>query len=720
MSDRRSIRLLLPSLSLLSLIWAQRDLGTLTGTVTDPAAAVIASAKVTITEDATGLVYSVTTDSSGIFVRPALKPGIYTVEVESPGFKKAIQSAGVLMTAGDRVGFNMSLQIGGTTESVEISAAAPLLQTEDTIIGGGLNSRSVAELPLGAQRKIAFLARLSIGVVVQENGMPDTLGGGFAAAGMPSLGTNNYLLNGVDNNQNNIDYQGNAGYVVSLPPEAVSEVRVQTSGYNAEYGRGGGGVMDVTVKSGTNGLHGVAYEFLQNEDLNTNSWDANKAGSAKGVWRQNQFGVSAGGPLIRNRTFWFANYEGYRFNSFGGAVPGQFGAATSYTIPTPALVQGNFSGELGAVVGTDALGNQVRQGMIYDFLSTTPNGQGGYTRLPFPNDTIPLSRMVPAESMVLSELPNPDEILGSAVPVSNYFAPALALQLKDLGTLRIDHKISDKDQLFGTLVWSNGFLSNPPPAGLSAEAGSLEPGYYSTLYSRLAMLSYTRIWTPSILTETRVAYTRSVQDRQTSNFNVDDYQVYGIAGYDPKSPNAGGGLPAMTIDGYSTLGGPNHNPSLEYSNVYDFIQNLAITRGKHAFKFGFEYHSVGLPFFQPNYPHGAMNFSKNFTNDPQTGFSGVTGDGIASLELGYPSGFSLSTATLITNEEHHAFAGFAQDDWKVTPKLTLNVGVRYELFSPFTDLVFDNQANLVCATVTARSPIRLAPARAKTHRSRPG
>lgn len=686
------IRSLLLLILLAGVAWAQRDLATLTGTVTDPTGAVIGNATVTITEVATGLAYTVATDSNGVYVRPALKAGTYTVQVEASGFKTAVQRE-VLLTAGDRVGVNIAMQVGATSESIEVASQAPLLQTENTSIGADLNARSVAELPLGGQRKVAFLARLSVGVVADENGAAGAVGGGFSAAGVPSMGTSNYLLNGVDNNQNNIDYQGLAAYVVTLPPDAIGEIRVLTNGYNAEYGRGGGGVMEVTLKSGTNQLHGVAYEFLQNEDLNTNTWDANKAGSGKGSWKQNQFGVSVGGPILKNRTFFFANYEGLRFNSFGAAAPGTFGTSTLYTIPTPAMIKGDFSSELGSLVGTDVLGNPVRQGMIYDFNSTRLNPTGsGYVRDPFPNNVIPPSMMDPIAVKILSLLPAPNQNLGARVPGSNYFAPALAIQNNDQGNLRVDHRITDKDQLFGSLSWSNGSQLNPPALSTAA-GGALAPGYDSTMLSRLAMLSYTRIWTPSILSETRVGYNRSVQLRSDSDTNLDSYKAFGIPGYDPFTTESGGGLPTLLMTNYSNLGGPTFNPSYEYSTVWDFVQNVAINHGKHAFKFGAEYKPVRLPTFQPNVEHGRMTFDKNFTNNPQSAFSGATGDGVASFLLGYPSAFALSSATQ-TNQQHFAWAFFAQDDWKATRKLTLNLGLRYDLFSPY----FDNssgQANPV-------------------------
>jgi len=693
MTVRRVIEISLFLLLFSGAVWGQRDLATITGNIIDPTGAAVPGAKVTVTETATGLSYSLTTDQAGVYVRPALKPGTYTVQVEANGFKTSTQT-GVLLTAGDRVAANFVLQIGEATQNVEVTSAAPLLETENTNMGGDLNSRATADLPLGGQREIAYLARLSVGVVVDEVGAAGAQGGGFSAAGVPSMGNSNYLLNGVDNNQNNIDYQGTAAYVVSLPPEAVGEIRVLTNGYNAEYGRGGGGVMDVTMKSGTNDLHGVAYEFLQNEDLNAATWDANKAGTGKGTWRQNQFGASAGGPIIKNRTFWFANYQGLRFQSFGAAVPGTFGASTLYTIPTQAMVQGNFSAELGALKGTDSLGNPVYANQIYDPLSTAPNGTGGYTRTPFPGNIIPLTRMDPVAAKILSGLPAPNENLTSPVPGSNYFAPALAKQPNDQGNMRIDHKISDKDYLFGSLSWSQGQQINPPALS-QVNDGALAPGYVQTQGSRLAMLSYTRIWTPAVLSETRAAFTRSVQVRNQSTLNEDEYKEYGIPGYDPFTTEAGGGLPDLSITGYSTLGSANFEPSYEWTSVWDFVQNVAVTRGKHAFKFGAELRPVRLPTFQPDQTFGEMYFTKNMTNNPNPSYAGVTGDGLASFELGYLNQFAFSTPSSIY-EAHTAWAFYAQDDWKITPKLTLNLGVRYELFSPFYDNM-SGQADIVPA-----------------------
>jgi len=660
------------------IVWGQRDLSTLTGTVTDPSGAVVPGAKITITEVATGLAYGVTANADGVYVRPALKPGIYRVEVEAPGFKKARQDD-VLLTAGDRIGVNMTLQVGDASEEVAVSAAAPLLETESTTIGTDISTRSVVDLPLGGQRRINFLVRLSVGVLTGEASAYDTVGGSFTASGVHSTGQNNFLLNGMDNNANNIDYLGGASYVIQVPPEAVGEMRIMTNGYNAEYGRGSGGVVDVTLKSGTNSLNGALYEFLQNEDLNASRWEANKAGYPKGQWRQNQFGAALGGPIIKNRTFWFADYSGLRYRSdvIGGGISQGGGSPPSvFTVPTPAMTQGNFSAE---------------PRIIYDPLSTAPNPNGaGFVRNPFPGNIIPQSEMDPAALKILSFMPAPDTNLGAAVPGNNFTGPALTTEQLDQGDVRIDHKITDKDNLFGSLSWGNSFI-NAHPFVTQAYGGYLVVGRTQPELRRLGMFSYTHIWSPTILTETRASYNRLVVRQTPSDSQFDENKIFGIGGFDGFTTQAGGGLPSLSIQGYSTIGGGTFLPTLEYSNVWDYSQNLIVNHAKHAFKFGAEYRVVRLPMYQPNLLHGSMSFTQNGTNNPQS--PGPTGDGVASFLLGYSSAFGLSTNNW-TEQQHQAWAFYGEDDWKVTPKLTFNLGLRYELFSPWADGA-NHQADLI-------------------------
>ena len=292
-----------------------------------------------------------------------------------------------MVTSGDRIGVPLSLPIGDVTESIEVTANAPLLQTENTSQGANLDSSQVSELPMGGQRVFSYLARLSPGVLVAEPGARDAQNGGFSANGVRSTGQNNFLLNGVDNNVNVIDFINQTSYVIGPSVEAIGEMRILTNGYNAEYGRAAGGVVDVTIKSGTNELHGSLFEFLQNTDLNANRWENNLAVTRAAPLKQNQFGVAAGGPIIKNKLFIFGDYQGTRIQTAGGVGAEPRISAASCTIPTPAEVQGDFSALLGAVDRHGSRHRKLRfcRAQIFDPATTTCRIDGA----PASRDSIP-------------------------------------------------------------------------------------------------------------------------------------------------------------------------------------------------------------------------------------------------------------------------------------------------------------------------------------------
>ncbi len=689
-------------------VFAQRDLGTIVGTVTDPQGGAIPNAKVTITETATGLNYEVQTSASGDYIRPALKPGTYTVTAEAAGFRRAAQE-NVVIVGGDRVGVPLTLAIGNVTESIEVSAQAPILQTESTTLGADINTKTVTQLPLGGQRVFAFLARISPGVVTAENGARDAVGGGFSANGVRSNGQNNFLLNGVDNNVNVIDFLNQTAYVVGPSVEAIGEMRVLTNGYNAEYGRGAGGVVNVNLKSGTNEIHGVLFEILQNDKLNANRWDYNRADQARGPFKQNQYGAAIGGPIIKNKLFIFGDYQGTRIRSFGGAIQ-NLGYGQYLTIPTPEMINGDFSRLLGPQVGTDPLGRPILQNQLYDPKTTrTVNGQ--LVRDPFVGNIIPSNRFDPAAKKIMSLYPAPNQpIPTGAFPQNDYFAATAGSQNTDQGDGRVDYSMSPKDTLFGSLSWSNLNKYNAPML-----PGALDGTPFNAVteedLGRNAQLSYTRVWSPAIISETRVGYTRLVTSRVGANPNEDLFPQFGIGGYNPMTV-LNGGLPQTQFQGntsYSQIGANDWLPSKEYSNVWDFIQNVAINRGPHAFKFGAEYRMIGFPFFQVPYPHGELFFNTDQTAYPSlvngaTGkpLNAVTGDAMASMLLGDINFGRMSTNNFISSDKK-AWAFYAQDDWKITPRLTMNIGVRYELFSPIGEK-FARQSNFVYDNLTLYIP----------------
>jgi len=689
-----------------SVAFAQRDLGTIAGTVTDQSGAAVPNVKVTITEVATNLSYVVVTSEAGEYVRPALKPGVYTVSAEAQGFRRVAQE-NVIVTGGDRIGVPLTLPVGDVNESVEVTAQAPLLQTENTTLGAALNSQSMTQLPLGGQRTFMFLARLSPAVVPAEPGARDELGGGFSANGVRSNGQNNLLLNGVDNNVNVIDFLNQTSFVIGPSVEAIGEMRILTNGYSAEYGRGAGGVVNVSLKSGTNEVHGAVFEILQNTDLDANRWEQNEAGAVRPPFRQNQFGAAAGGPIIKNKTFIFGDYQGTRIASSGGIIQ-NLGFGGFYTIPTPAMIKGDFSNLLGGQIGTDPLGRPILAGAIYDPASTrTVNGQ--LVRDPFQGNIIPASRFDPAAAKLMSLYPAPNQpIAAGSYPQNDYYASTAGTQNTDQGDVRVDHRISDKDSLFGSLSWSNTSKANVPPFPGALDGGNFY-GSSEVDLGRNAQISYTRVWSARIISETRVGFSRLVTSRVGANPNTDVNALLGIGGLNQNGASQNGGAPQLDMQRYSQAGANNWLPSKEYSNLWDFVQNVAINKGSHSFKFGAEFRPLRFPFFQVPYPHGEEWFYQNGTSYPSTALASngkaynvATGDEMASLLLGVVAGGQISTNNFIASNKQ-AWGFYGQDDWKITPKLTLNLGLRYELFSPIGE-AFGRQSNFVYDTLTLVVP----------------
>ena len=660
---------------------AQRDMGTLLGSVTDPSGAAIPGAMITITEEATGVTDTVESDALGNFIRPLIKPGTYTIGCESPGFKRSVQNGVVLQSAG-RVQSNFVLEIGEVTETIEVSAAPPALQTETTQMGGTLANRQTSELPLGGQRRFAFLARTVPAVVPAEPGARDAAGGGFSANGVRSNGQNNFLLNGVDNNVNVIDFINQTAYVVGPSVEAIGEMQILTNGYNAEYGRAAGGVVNVTIKSGTNEVHGTLFEFLQNTVLNANPWELNRNDKPRQPYKQNQFGAAVGGPIARNRTFWFADYQGTLIRD--GSL------ASTLTVPGPGMANGDFSALMAGMetVGQDAMGRPVMRGQIFDRRTQREVG-GAVHRDPFPNNMIPSSMYDPIAANLIGQYPseNQNPTAPGARPGGNYFTTRNATRDVGQWDIRVDHRISDNDSLFGSISWIDEEKFQSPPLPGQLDAGGFL-GETEENLSRAAMMSYTKIWSPTFITESRVAYSRLVTTRVQSNADADSFSELGFRGLNPFTTN-NGGLMRLGPQGYSTVGGSEWLPTQEYNNVWDFIQNVSWNKGSHAIKFGAEYRPIGFPFFQVPSPRGRMDFNR--ADSDSVGIAD-TGDSMASWLLGDVHWARITTANFISSFKD-AYSFFVQDDWKVSSRLTINLGVRYELTTPIGEK-FGRQAHL--------------------------
>ncbi len=668
-------------------LFAQRDLGTILGVVTDPSDAAVPRAQVRIEEQQTGLVYDVITDGAGNYIRSLLQPGIYTISVEAAGFKKTVRRD-LALGIGARLGVDIRLDLGPASQSIEVLGAPPPLQTESTVTGAEIESRKLRDLPIGGDRNFASLAMLAAGVVPSEPGGLSSGGGGFSANGVRSNGQNNFLLNGVDNNSNLVDLSSGAAYVVGPSVEAISEMKVMTNGYDAEYGRGAGGVVNITLKSGTNELHGSLYETLQNDKLRANNWFSNRFGAERPRFKQNQFGATAGGPLIKNRTFWFVDYQGIRSRSEGN---GQ-----TLTVPYPEFAGGDFSRLLtGNTLGADILGNSIPEGAIFDYRSTQVIDVGGGMLVPvrqmYPGNRIPASLIDPVARKVLSLLPAPNQHLSDRMPDNNYFGSSSGRRQVDQGDIRIDHRLTDKDSLFGTFSLSNEDSLNR--SSIAEDICACSP-YYSNRATN-AMVSWTRVWSPHVLSESRLAYTRLANTKLQGSYNRDLFQEFGIGGFNPYGAD-NGGLPSLQIDNYSTLGGQEWTPSRMYSNVWDLVENVAVQRGSRSFKAGFEARQIRYPFVQFSDPRGAFLFPRVQTANFE--YLDGTGDGMASFLQGIPYAARITSMNIIGSQKS-AYAFYFQHDWKASTKLSLNLGMRYELFSP-TGERLGRQANLDRSTLT--------------------
>lgn len=715
----RSFWVLLCLLVSASLAVAQRDLGTVTGTVTDPQGAAVPNAKVTITDDATGVSNDTVTNEAGTYTRPALNPGTYTITVDAPGFQKA-QQKGVVVNPGAPVAVNLTLQVGNATQTVEVTASAPLLQTESPTIGTTLNSAQMSNLPLGGQRTFTFLARLTPGVVPAEPGARDALGGGFSANGVRSTGENNFLLNGVDNNVNVIDFINQTSFVIGPSVEAIGNMQVLTNGYSAEYGRAAGGVVDIDLKSGTNQVHGVLFEILQNTDLDANRWENNLAGVARDPFKQNQFGAAIGAPIIKNKLFIFGDYQGTRISTAGGTIQ-NLGYGGFYTVPTPQMINGDFSrllgGSVGSVNGVNVLQNELfdpttttcLSGCVPGTLTAAAGATPNYSRNPYPNNRIPVTAMDPAALKIASLYPAPNQpILNGTYPQNDYYTTTPGALDTDQGDGRVDYHLNDNNSIFGTISWANTSKTSVPPFQGILDGGNFYGSSEQDL-GRNAMVSWTHIFSPAMVNEARIGFSRLVTARTQANADIDAFKVAGIGGYDPTT-TLNGGIPQISLGRYSQIGANDWLPTKEYSNEWDFIENLSVTKGSHSMKFGAEFRPFHFPFFQVPYPHGEMNFARTETAYPSNlkdggtngTFSADTGDELAGFLLGAIDNGQISTTNFISSTKQ-AYAFYLMDTYKATSKLTLTLGLRYELFSPIGEQ-FARQSNYVLQTNTLYIP----------------
>src|SRR5213594_3206011 len=471
---------------------AQVDTGTILGTVTDASGAAINGAKVTLTNEGTSAALSTLQGPDGSYKFTPLKIGSYKLTASLQGFQTMTQTS-IPVNVGADVVINFALKPGSVSEIVEVSAAPPVLETQSGSVGQVIDSKNVNDLPLNG-RNFTFLAQLAAGVNTPQ---ADTRGnaatGAFAANGNRPA-QNNYLLDGIDNNSDTVDFLNGTNFVVLPPVDAVAEFKVQTSGFSAEYGRSGAAVLNATIKSGTNEFHGAAWEFLRNDKFDAADFFENAGGIKKGEYRQNQYGVSGGGPIIKNKIFFFGDYEGLRRRQ---------GTVLTGTVPTLAERNSGFTdfsdllGNVGST-RTDALGRTFQGGTIFDPATTRQISPKVYVRDPFPGNILPAGRLDANAIALLNLFPLPT----SSGVTSNFASTPKLKEDRNAFDARMDINFSQNNQLFFRFSYVDDPQLIPGIFGGIADGGGFQQGN-QTANAQQSALGYTHTFSPTLINEVR-------------------------------------------------------------------------------------------------------------------------------------------------------------------------------------------------------------------------
>jgi Carboxypeptidase regulatory-like domain/TonB dependent receptor/TonB-dependent Receptor Plug Domain len=711
---------------------AQVDTGAILGTVTDASGAEVRGATVTLTNEGTNATLSNSTGSDGGYKFTPLPIGAYTVSVNFQGFTTMTERH-IAVNVGAEVVANFTLKPGAVTETVEVASTVPVLETQDASVGQVVDSRSVNNLPLNG-RNFTFLAQLAAGVnTPQADTRGNAASGAFSANGLRPA-QNNYLLDGIDNNSDTVDFLNGTNFVVLPPVDAIEEFKVQTSDFSAEFGRSGAAVLNATIKSGTNSFHGDAWEFFRNDKLDAADFFENAGGVPKGALNQNQFGFTAGGPVViphvfngRNKVFFFGDYEGLRRvqgTIATGSVPTEAERSSGYT-----NFQDLITGQASSPARDDDLGRLVPVGTVLDPATTRAVTAGsvdpvsglvatatGFVRDPFGTcgagtlsytiascnlNIIPAGRLDPNAIKLLNLYPTPT----SGSLFTNYANSPKLFEHRNSFDARMDFNFSDKNQMFFrfSLVDDPQFI--PGIFGGVADGGGFQQGN-QTANAQQSALGYTHTFSPTLVNVVRVGlnYLHTTRTSPSANDLSDIPSTFGIPGIPQLSEN--GGLPAFGIGGLQQLGSNAFLPSDEVSSTFQLTDDVTKILGKHTFKMGIEWQHVKFSTLQPPWSRGEFDYNGDYTDIPNSnqGNTGRVQFLLTPEASTVPGGVPfLGGATDIrasniaeTDDGKNYWGGYVNDDWKVSNKLTVNLGVRYDFFG----LVFEHhnaQANFVPA-----------------------
>ena len=674
--------ILLFILSSAVLAHAQAGKAELTGSVRDQNGAIVPQSRIVATETATAQSYSTTITENGDYTITNLKPGTYNVVVEATGFKRFIRE-GVRLATGERIRLDVVLDAGAISESIVVSQDASLLRTESGSLGQVITNRKIVDIPLNG-RNFLSLVTLSAGVAQPP---PTTAGPSFPRINGGRPRTNEYLFDGIS------VLQPEPGQVAFFPiVESIQEFKVEVNSPPAEFGRFNGGVVNLTTKSGTNDFHGAVFEFVRNEALNARNLFAPATASNpnKPVFRRNQFGFVVGGPVVKDKTFFFGDYQGTRQ---------LIARVRTSTVPILAQRSGNFSSSLGALLFlqpngsisttvtanpvnvTDTNGNtiQARVGQIF-----RPSDHRAYA-----GNLVPTNTFDPVAASLLQRFPNPTAS-GSA---NNFTRIGNEPDNQDQFDVRLDHRFSTNDQIFGRFSYAKGLTS--PVTPLPDGSGNITSGVIGPTDTRAQSiaLNYVHVFNPRWLNELRFGYTKRKIDRDATQLDSTASQSLNIPGI-PTNGAFENTLPTFSIAGLQQIGSPANTASDFKTDVTQVFDAVSTQRGRHSLKFGLDWRWERLDVIQPASPTGNFSFNTLFTNSqaiPTIGsaLSAFTGNSLASFLLGQVQTFSIDIQQNVLRPRAHIQEYFIQDDFKANSRLTINAGLRYTLNFPSTEA--DNQ-----------------------------